>query len=63
MAEQKLIQLVSMRMWAPSLALLSVGQGSGGVVSCGIGCTPSLDLTLLWLWRRSAAVAPIQFNP
>ena len=29
------------------------------VVSCGVGCRCSLDLALLWLWRRPAATAPI----
>ena len=28
-------------------------------MSCGIGCRRSLDLALLWLWRRPAAVALI----
>ena len=30
------------------------------MVSCGVGCRHSLDLTLLWLWRRPVATAPIQ---
>ena len=29
-------------------------------VSCGVGQRLSLDLALLWLWCRPAAVAPIQ---
>ena len=29
-------------------------------MSCGIGRRCSLDLTLLWLWRRLAATAPIR---
>ena len=29
-------------------------------MSYGIGCRCSLDLALLWLWRRLAAAAPIQ---
>ena len=29
-------------------------------MSCGVGCRHGLDHTLLWLWRRPAAVAPIQ---
>ena len=29
-------------------------------MSCGVGHRHSLDLTLLWLWCRPAAVAPIQ---
>ena len=29
-------------------------------MSCGAGCRHGLDPTLLWLWRRPAAIAPIQ---
>ena len=29
-------------------------------MSCGVGCTPSSDPALLWLWHRPAAMAPIQ---
>ena len=29
-------------------------------MSCGVGCRLSSDPALLWLWRRSAAVAPIR---
>ena len=29
-------------------------------VSCGVGHRCGSDLMLLWLWRRPAAVAPIQ---
>ena len=39
--------------------LLSVGQGSGIVVSCGAVCRCSLDPALLWLWGRLAATTPI----
>ena len=46
-------QLVSMRMWVPSLASLS------GFISCGIGHRCGLDPVLLWLWCRLAAAAPI----
>ena len=28
-------------------------------MSCGVGCTFDLDLALLWLWCRLAAVTPI----
>ena len=28
-------------------------------MSCGVGCRYALDPTLLWLWRRPAATAPI----
>ena len=29
-------------------------------MSCGVGCRFGLDLALLWLWYRPAAVAPIR---
>ena len=29
-------------------------------MSCGVGHRHGLDLVLLWLWCRPAAVAPIQ---
>ena len=29
-------------------------------MNCGIGYGCELDLALLWLWHRLAAVAPIQ---
>ena len=29
-------------------------------MSCGVGRRLGLDLALLWLWRRLAAVAPIR---
>ena len=29
-------------------------------MSCGVGRRRGLDLALLWLWGRQAAVAPIQ---
>ena len=35
-------------------------QGSGIALSCGVGCRRRLDLMLLWLWGRPAAVAPVQ---
>ena len=28
-------------------------------MSCGVGCRHGSDLTLLWLWCRLAAIAPI----
>ena len=28
-------------------------------MSCGVGRRPSLDPTLLWLWYRPVAMAPI----
>ena len=36
-----------------------MGQGSSIAVSCGVGLRCDLDPTLLWLWQRLAAVAPI----
>ena len=35
-------------------------KGSGIAVSCGVGRRFGLDLAVLWLWCRPAAVAPIQ---
>ena len=29
-------------------------------MSCGVGCRRGSDPTLLWLWRRPVATAPIQ---
>ena len=29
-------------------------------MSCGVGRRHSLDLALLWLWRRLEAIAPIR---
>ena len=29
-------------------------------MSCGVGCRHGLDLALLWLWRRPAAIVPIR---
>ena len=58
MAPQKKIRLVTMRLWFRSLALLSVL--SSIAVSCGVGCRRGLDLVLLWLWCRLAAIVPIQ---
>ena len=51
-------RLVSMRMRVRSLAS-SMGQGSVIAISCGVDRRCSLDPTLLWLWCRLAAVAPI----
>ena len=46
-------QLVSMKMWVQSLALLS-----GLAMSCGEGCRCGSDLVPLWLWCSTAAAAP-----
>ena len=56
-AQWKQIQLVSMRMWVRSLA--SVGWGSSIAMSCDVGHRYGSDLVFLWLWCRSAAVAPV----
>ena len=34
-------------------------KGSSIAMSCGVGCRYGLDLVLLWLWCRPAAIAPI----
>ena len=34
--------------------------GSDVAVSCGVGCRRVSDPTLLWLWRRPVATAPIR---
>ena len=34
-------------------------KGSGVATSCCVGCSLGLELVLLWLWCRPAAVAPI----
>ena len=57
-AQQKQIPLMSMRTKVRFLD--SVGWGSSIVVSCGIGHRRSSDPTVLWLWCRLAAVAPIR---
>ena len=36
-----------------------MGEGSGIVVSYGVGCRRGLELVLLWLWFRPATAAPI----
>ena len=46
-----------MRLRVQSLTLLS---GSGFALSCGVGHICSLDLALLWLWRRPVAIALIR---
>jgi len=54
-----------MRFWVGSLALLS-GLRIWLCVSCAVGCRCSLDLVLLWLWRRPVATAlirPLAWEP
>ena len=58
MVQQKQIRLETMRLQVRSLASLS-GLGIDVAVSCGVGCRRDLDLALLWLWHRLAAIAPI----
>ena len=44
----------------------SVGQGSGVVMSCVVGCRHGSDPVLLWLWCRPAATAligPVAWEP
>ena len=53
MAQEKQIQLVTMRLQVQSLASISG-------LSCGAGRRCGSDLALLWLWRRPAAVALIR---
>ena len=52
-------QLVSMRLWVPSLASLS-GLRIWHATICSIGYRCGSDLTLLWLWCRMAVAAPTQ---
>ena len=35
-------------------------RGSGVALSCGVGRRRGSDPTLLWLWRRPVATAPIR---
>ena len=55
-----------MRMQDQSLASLSGLRISGIVLNCGLGHRRGLDLALLWLWCRLAAVAlirPLAWEP
>ena len=47
-----------MRIQVWPLVLLN-GLSSGIAMSCGVGHRHGLDPTLLWLWHRLAAIAPI----
>ena len=53
-AQQKWIRLISIRMQVQSPA-----QGSSIAMSCGVVFRLISDPTMLWLWCRPAAVAPI----
>ena len=59
MAQRKQIPLGTMIFQVQSLASLS-GLRSGVAVSCGVDRRHSSDPVSLWLWHRSAAVAPIR---
>ena len=48
-----------MRLWVRSLAQ----WGKDLALSCGVGHRHSLDLVLLWLWRRLAAKAMALIRP
>ena len=58
-AQQKQIQLGSMRTWVRTLASLS-GLRIWRCQDCGVGYRHASDPALLWLWCRPAAVAPTQ---
>ena len=55
MAQQKQIQLETMRLQVQSLASLS-GLRIHVAMSCGVGRRRSSDPVLLWLWYRLAAL-------
>ena len=38
----------------------ALAQWVGVAVSCGVGCKHGSDPTLLWLWCRPVAMAPIR---
>ena len=59
MAQQKRIRLGTMRLQVRPLASLSTLRIWCVAMSCGVGHRRSLDLALLWLWRKSAATAQI----
>ena len=61
MAQQKQIQLGTMRLQVQSLTLLSglrIGHVHG--LYCGVGHRCGVDPMLLCLWYRLAAIAPIR---
>ena len=65
MAQQKRIQLGTMRLQVRYLALLS-GLRIQHCPSCGVGRRCGSDPTLPWLWCRLAAVAlilPLAWEP
>ena len=58
MAQQKQIQLGTMRLWVQSLALSGLRMWHCCELWC-IGHRCGSDLTLLWLWCSLAAIPPI----
>ena len=60
MAQQNRIQLGTMRLWVRSLVLLNRLRIQCCCELWCIGYRRSLDLALLWLWRRWAAVVSIR---
>ena len=44
----------------PALAQWVNNPALGIAVSCGVSCRRGSDPTLLWLWRRPVATAPIR---
>ena len=59
MAQWKQNWRAFIRTQVQSLALCS-GLRIGIAMSCGVGHRHGSDLTLMWLWRRPAAAAPVQ---
>ena len=57
--QQKWIHLGTMRLRVLSLASF-IGLRFGVAVGCGVGRRCDLDPTLLWLWCRPVAAAPIR---
>ena len=59
MVQRKQIQLVSMKKqfepWPHSM-----GWGSAIAMSCGVGQRYGMDPSLMWLWCRLTALAPIR---
>ena len=45
--------------WVKDLVLRKRKKDHPGLPSCGVGCRCGSDPTLLWLWHRLAATAPI----